>query len=79
MLSTAGCVSLGIVRREFAPLAEEQLTHVLQSSFCATTLAQGDLADRGWPMLYANPPYAQGGRQVYRLIGTMVARAGGGR
>ena len=45
------------IQSVFAPQAEEQLAHVLQTSFFSTTLSHGDSADRGWQCLYLNPPY----------------------
>jgi hypothetical protein len=40
-----------------APQAEENLDHVLQTSFFTTTLSHGDAGDRGWQCLFLNPVY----------------------
>jgi len=45
------------IQEVFAPQAEEQLMHVLQTSFFSTTLSHGDAADGGWQCIYLNPPY----------------------
>ena len=45
------------IQAMLAPQAEEQLAHVLETSFFTTTLSHGDSSDRGWQCIFLNPPY----------------------